>query len=207
MERLRVDLQHIARWIEPGSKVLDIGCGDGALLAYLTRSNAVQGYGLEIDDANVAACIAKGVNVIQRDVDTGLSDFEDNFFDYVIMAQTIQAVRYPEKILAEMLRIGRQGIVTLPNLGHWRIRLQMLLRGRTPLTRQFPHAWYDTPNIHVCTIKDFESFCRSRKMKILDSRMFGENYRNGPLLDRFPNLLSTVAFYKLCRNCPEARVA
>lgn len=207
MKHLRHDQQQIAQWIKPGSKVLDLGCGNGTLLAYLAENKQTQGYGLEIDDANIVSCIEKGVNVIQRDIDEGLSEFDNDFFDYVILSQTIQAVRYPEKTLSEMLRVGCKGIVTLPNLGHWRIRAQIAFGGKTPLTREFPHSWYDTPNIHVCTIDDFEGFCDKKKVTIVKRRVFDDEKSSGFLVNAFPNLFSTMAVYKLCRNCPDESVS
>jgi len=205
MSNLRLDQQQLVNWIKPNSKVLDLGCGNGVLLAYLAKHKQVQGYGLEIDDANVVSCIEKGVNVIQRDIDAGLSEFEKDFFDYVILSQTIQAVRSPEKTLSEMLRVGCKGIVTLPNLGHWRIRMQMGLGGKTPLTAEFPHSWYDTPNIHVCTIDDFENFCQNKNVKIVKKKAFGSSHKSGLLIDTFPNVFATTAVYKLCRNCPDEK--
>jgi methionine biosynthesis protein MetW len=144
---LREEQALIAGWIAPGSRVLDLGCGDGSLLAHLKLERNVASYGIEIDSENIVNCIASGVNVIHSDLDRGLSDFDDDSFDYVVMTQTLQAVRYPNRLLREMLRVGREGIVTFPNFGHWRCRLQVLA-GRMPVTRHLPSTWFDTQNIH-----------------------------------------------------------
>jgi methionine biosynthesis protein MetW len=153
---LRADLALITEWIAPGSRILDLGCGDGALLAHLARTRGVRGYGLEIDPDNIARCLAAGVNVIEADVDDGLKDFSDGSFDYVVMTQALQATQRPDRVVDEILRVGRTGIVTFPNFGHWKVRLA-LARGRMPTTPALPEAWYSTANIHLCTVADFEA--------------------------------------------------
>ena len=196
---MRPDLAIIAEWIEPGSRVLDLGCGDGTLLAHLETQRNVTGYGLEIDDDNIVACIDKGANVIQTDLDDGLSVFfDEDSFDYVIMSQTLQAMTHPEKLLEEMLRVGREGIVTFPNMGYWKNRLYLTLKGRMPVSRTLPNAWYDTPNIHLCTIRDFEALCRERGIHILQRQVVDYSHRSHQHF--LPNLLGEIALYRFCRR-------
>src|SRR6516162_6669796 len=155
----RVDLVVVAEMVEPGAKVLDVGCGDGELLRLLADTRGVDGRGIELSREGVNECVAKGLAVIQGDADTDLADYPDHAFDYVVLSQTLQATRQPRIVLEHMLRIGRHGIVSFPNFGHWRIRLQILLGGRMPRTDNLPYAWCDSPNIHFCTIKDFRQLC------------------------------------------------
>ncbi len=199
---LRPDLSIISEWITPGSKVLDLGCGNGALLQHLQAQRAVTGYGLEIDDNDVRQCITAGVSVIQTDLDAGLSDFDSNTFDYVIMTQTLQAVNYPEKLLDEMLRVGHEGIVTFPNFAHWKNRLQLALAGRMPMSRTLPNPWYNTPNIHLCTVSDFENLCRERGIRILQRTMVNHAHRRSTGDSLWPNLLGRVALYRFERDNP-----
>jgi methionine biosynthesis protein MetW len=155
----RIDFQLIAGMIEPGSRVLDVGCGDGALLDLLTQQRNVDGRGIELSRTGVANCVARGLPVIQGDADTDLADYPTDAFDYVILSQTIQATRQPRVVLEHMLRIGRRAIVSFPNFGHWKIRSQILFGGHMPVTENLAYAWYDTPNIHFCTIRDFKQLC------------------------------------------------
>lgn len=155
----RLDFLLVADMVEPGSRVLDIGCGDGALLSLLRDRRDVDGRGIEISREGVNACLAKGLPVIQGDADTDLGDYPDDAFDYVILSQTIQATRQPKAVLEQLLRIGRRAIVSFPNFGHWRVRLDLAFRGRMPVSENLPYAWYDTPNIHFCTIRDFVELC------------------------------------------------
>jgi len=156
----RADHLLVAGMVEPGARVLDVGCGDGSLLALLTGRRGVDGRGIELQRENVSACLAKGLAVIQGDADTDLADYPDDAFDYVILSQTIQATRRPRWVLEHMLRIGRRAIVSFPNFGHWRVRTELALKGRMPVTDNMPYSWYDTPNIHFCTIRDFVALCR-----------------------------------------------
>jgi methionine biosynthesis protein MetW len=156
----RLDFLLVADMVEPGSRVLDVGCGDGALLSLLRDRRGVDGRGIEISREGVNACLAKGLPVIQGDADTDLADYPDDAFDYVILSQTIQATRQPRVVLEHLLRIGRRAIVSFPNFGHWRVRFELGVRGRMPMTENLPYSWYDTPNIHFCTIRDFVELCR-----------------------------------------------
>ncbi|WP_420466752.1 methionine biosynthesis protein MetW [Panacagrimonas sp.] len=193
---LRADLAVISEWIEPGSRILDLGCGDGTLLDHLARTRQVRGYGLEIDAANVSACVARGVNVIQADLDDGLRDFATDAFDYVLLTQTLQALVRPDQALTEILRVGRRAIVTFPNFGHWRVRLQ-LLRGRMPLTSALPDQWYETPNIHLCTVQDFEALCAERHWTCVHRSLLDRAHRQGTRITALPNLFAEVALYLL----------
>ncbi|HZS82829.1 MAG TPA: methionine biosynthesis protein MetW [Stellaceae bacterium] len=156
---IRGDLRLIAEMVNPGARVLDIGCGDGELLAFLAREKAVDGRGMELSQSGVNACVSHGLPVIQGDADHDLADYPSDAFDYAILSQTLQATRNPRLVIANLVRIGRRAIVSFPNFGHWRIRLSLLFSGRMPVTHLLSHAWYDTPNIHLCTIKDFVALC------------------------------------------------
>lgn len=186
----RADFAAIAHWVASGARVLDLGCGDGALFKYLQRERDISGYGVEIDDANVLACVKNGVNVVQRNLERGLREFDDQSFDYVILSQTLQAMRNGERILHEMLRVGREGIVTFPNFGYWRNRMHVL-RGRMPVSENLPYQWFDTPNIHLCTLDDFERFCGERKIRILERKVLTD----GASVHVMPNLLGALAIY------------
>ncbi|MDP2693252.1 MAG: methionine biosynthesis protein MetW [Gallionella sp.] len=191
----RPDFAAIAAWIPKGASVLDLGCGDGSLLRYLNETRAVRGYGVEINDLDIVSCIANGVNVIQNDLESGLSDFEDGSFDFVILSQTLQATRHTEALIREMLRVGREGIVSFPNFGYWKNRLNVL-RGNMPISSELPYQWFDTPNVHLCTLHDFETFCRDHQVTVLERRvMSGE--REVVLL---PNLLGSTAAYRFQRG-------
>jgi len=200
MSSLRADQAIISNWIEPESKVLDLGCGDGTLLRHLADSRQATGYGLEIDTNNIAKCVAAGINVIHTDLDAGLSDFGANSFDYVLMTQTLQVVHHPDRLLDEMLRVGKQGIVTFPNFGHWYCRLTLALRGRLPISKALPNEWYDTPNIHVITLKEFERLCENKGIEILERSVVNSSHQSNFLRTLLPNLLGELALYRFQRK-------
>jgi methionine biosynthesis protein MetW len=198
---IRVDQEIIIPWMKEGSSVLDLGCGDGSLLRHLQESRNMHGYGLEIDQVKVISSIENGVNVIHADLDAGLNQYFDNdSFDYVIMTQTLQAIQRPDHLLQEMLRIGREGIVTFPNMGHWKSRLQLGLQGIMPVTRTLPYAWYNTPNIHLCTLKDFEALCERLNIRILQSRMVNFAQKSSTLIKLMPGLMGEIAVYHITRG-------
>jgi len=190
--KFRQDFAIIADWVKLGAKVLDLGCGDGALLYFLGKSLEVRGYGVEKDDANWLAAMNNGINVIQMDLEAGLSGFEAQSFDVVILSQTLQAVQNTEGIVQEMLRVGREAIVTFPNFGYWQHRMQ-LIAGQMPVSENLPYQWYDTPNVHLCTIKDFDNFCASHNIKVEERLVLTD----GKPVSFMPNLLGSLAMYRL----------
>ena len=197
----RVDHLLVAEMIDPRSRVLDVGCGDGELLKLL-ESRGVDGRGIELSREGVNDCVAKGLAVIQGDADTDLADYPDDAFDYVVLSQTLQATRHPRIVLEHMLRIGRHGIVSFPNFGHWKIRLQILLGGHMPRTDNLPYAWYDSPNIHFCTIKDFRELCVAAGAKM--EKAVALNPWGSPLRLNAPwwfwNMLGEQAVFRLSRG-------
>jgi len=188
---LRSDLRQIADWIAPRTAVLDLGCGDGALLAHLRDAKGCRGYGVEIADDNVLAATRLRVNVIQADLESGLRMFADDRFDTVVLSQTLQAVHRTEDILREMARVGRQGVVSFPNFGHWRHAVA-LLAGRMPVTPEIPYQWYDTPNIHLCTLKDFEILAAKCGLHVTNRVVFAR----GAPVHWLPGLRATLALYR-----------
>jgi len=188
----RPDLEAIARWVATGSRVLDLGCGDGSLLKHLWDRHQAHGYGVEIDDAEVLACMRNDVNVLQLDLESGLALFQDASFDYVILSETLQTIHRIELLTREMLRVGREAIVSFPNFGYWRDRLQVLF-GRMPVSAELPHQWYDTPNVHLCTLHDFEDLCARLGARILERAVL---HRGRPVRV-LPNLLGSIAVYRV----------
>ena len=190
----RKDFEAISNWIEPNTSVLDLGCGDGSLLVNLQETRNITGYGIENDDAGILQCVANGVNVIQSNLESGLKEIDDGAFDYVILSQTLQAMKRTEAVIDEMLRVGREAIVTFPNFGYWKHRWQ-IFNGRMPISDNLPYQWYDTPNVHMCTVADFDAFCTRKNLRVL-SRLVMNHDREQPVL---PNLLGTLALYRLAK--------
>lgn len=189
---VRADFALIAHWVSPNAKVLDLGCGDGSLLSQLHKTHNIRGYGVEKDDANWLKAMNNGVDVIQMDLESGLSGFEAQSFDVVILSQTLQAVLNTEAIVHEMLRVGREVIVTFPNFGYWRHRAQ-ILTGNMPVSDNLPYQWYDTPNVHLCTINDFDNFCRKSNIKV-QQRLVLTDKKEVHLM---PNIRGNLAMYRL----------
>uniref|UniRef100_UPI0038992742 methionine biosynthesis protein MetW n=1 Tax=Thiomicrospira cyclica TaxID=147268 RepID=UPI0038992742 len=198
------EFQSIANWIEPNTHVLDLGCGDGQLLQYLTDERQVRGYGMEIDPLKTVQAMHNGLNVIQSNLNSAdLTDyFDPNSFDYVIMTQALQVVSRPDILLKKMLRVGRECIVTFPNFGHWRMRAQLLFKGRMPETDTLPYHWYDTPNIHLCTFKDFEKLCAELGIEIVARSVVNRHHQTHILMKAWPNGLGEVALYKIKARNP-----
>ena len=194
---LRTDLALIAEWVVEGAHILDLGCGDGTLLGYLHETSAVTGYGLEIDEDNIIHCLQSRVNVIHADLNKGLEDFADDSFDYVVMTQAIQSIHRPDHLLMEMLRVGRQGIVTFPNVGHWRARASLFFGGVMPTSRALPSQWYNTENIHLCTLHDFEKLCDMLEFEVLQRAVVDTRHRSSWAMHLIPNLFGEIALYRL----------
>ena len=192
----RSDFQAIAAWIRPDSAVLDLGCGDGVLLKYLRQTRNARGYGIDIDDANMLACVKNGVNVIQSDLERGLAGFDAGSFDCVILSQTLQAVRRTEEIVLDMLRVGREAIVSFPNFGRWDLRLQLALGGKMPVSPELPYQWYNTPNVHLFTIADFESFCTGHGIRVLERIILHRGRRVTTLV----NIFGSLAVYRIQKS-------
>jgi len=199
---IRFDLQIIASWIEPGSKVLDLGCGRGDLLYFLKKHKQVEGTGIEKVEVKVAQCIEKGLSVLQGDIIEEVLDYPDDTFDYVIVSQTLQQVFEPDKLIRALLRIGKRGIVSFPNFSHWRVRLQLLSTGYAPITKQLPYEWYDTPNIRVITLKDFRKFSKEVGFKILKEVAINTNShdRHGNIVTVLPNLRATYGIFLIGKD-------
>jgi methionine biosynthesis protein MetW len=196
---MRADLEIIAEWIGQGERVLDLGCGDGELLDKLHHTKSVKGLGIEIDHDNITTCIGRGVNVIDKNIDEGLAGIEDASFDTVVMTQALQVMHRPDLIVEEMLRIGQQGIVTFPNFAHWRARFYLAFRGKMPVSKFLSYQWYDTPNIHFCTFKDFESLCISRNIRILERTVVDNTLRQRWWHKLWPNMMGEIAIYRITR--------
>lgn len=196
---MRTDLDYLQQWIEPGSHVLDLGCGDGSLLAMLRDQKQVTGYGMEIDTDNIVECVRRGVDVVHQDLNDGLDAIDAQSFDTVIMTQSLQQTRKPDRIVEEMLRIGKQAIVTFPNFGHWTTRAYLGFRGRMPVSESLPYAWYETPNIHFFTFRDFEVLCHERGIKILERNVVDRNHQANWKIRLLPNFLGEIALYHMTR--------
>ena len=191
--RIRDDLQLIYDWIPSGSRVLDLGCGDGELLAALVAHKHCHGYGVEIDTDSVLAAMQRGINVIQADLEQGLQHFEDASFDVIVLSQTIQAMQNTETILQDMMRVAKEAIVSFPNFGYWKNRLQIGLLGHMPVSERMPYQWYNTPNIHWCTLQDFEQLCAQNRLTVLERAVMSGSRR----ITKLPNLRGSLAFYRV----------
>ena len=189
------EVDHITRWVAPGARVLDLGCGDGGLLKHLWQARQAPGYGVEIDDAHVLGCVKNDVNVLQMNLEDGLAAFADASFDCVILSETLQAIHHQERLLKDMLRVGREAIVSFPNFAYWRARIQIALEGHMPVSKELPYQWYDTPNVHLCTLHDFEAFCTEKSVHILDRRVMTGTSE----IKLLPNLLGSTAVYRVKR--------
>jgi methionine biosynthesis protein MetW len=199
---LPLEYKAILKWIRQGSSVLDLGCGDGALLDLLVREKSVRAQGIEIDEQAIYQCVAKGLSVFHEDIDHGLSDYLDQSFDYVVLNQSFQQVKNPDRVLKEALRVGGQVIVGFPNFTHYLARLQMFFNGKAPITPSLPYAWYDTPNLHFLSISDFIEYCRLRKIKIVNSFFIGENRT----IKIFPNLFALIGVFLVTSEEPVTRI-
>jgi len=197
---VRPDLAIVADMVPSGSRVLDLGCGDGDLLAELIGARGCRGQGVEVAPEAFHACITRGIPVVQADIDEGLPDFEDASFDVVVLSQTLQATRHPVRVLREMMRVGRVCVVSFPNFGHWRVRAYLGARGRMPVSRSLPYPWHETPNIHLCTLRDFEDLAAGEGLRLADRRLLDNDGRAAPArAERRPNLLAAGAAYLLTR--------
>ena len=198
---IRYDLQLVASWIPNGARVLGLGCGDGALLHNLTANKQAQCTGIEIDEDCVASCIAKGLSVLQGDINEEIQDYPDDAFDYVILAQTLQQIYDPAPLIRDMLRIGRRGVVSFPNFSHWRVRLMLALTGHAPITPQLPYQWHDTPNIRVITLADFRRYARQVGFTILKEVAINTDRedRSGRTVRFWPDLLATYGLYLIAK--------
>lgn len=205
---MRIDQKLAERWIAPNSRVLDLGCGDGSLLEHMQRNLNVTGYGLEIDQDKINEGIAKGLNIIEQDLNDGLARFADNSFDTVVMARALQAVMTPDLLLLDMLRVAREAVITFPNFAHWQNRIHLGVKGLMPVSEALPYEWYNTPNIHLCTFKDFEALCDQHNIRILSRFAVSDSIFEGKqrnrisslrtaLIRQAPNLLADMAIYRV----------
>ena len=192
-------LSVIEKWVEARSKVLDLGCGNGNILSELQKTKDINGLGVEIEEKNIEECLLQNINVIEQNIDDGLINFSNDSFDVVILSQTIQVLKNPNSALEEITRIGETCIVTIPNFGHWRSRLSLLLNGRMPVTSHLPESWHATPNIHLCTLKDFEILCSELLISIEERVTVNSNNESKWYLDIWPNLFSASAIYKISK--------
>ena len=189
----------IEDWVNPGSTILDLGCGDGLILESLQKNKSAKGLGVEIDEENIKKCLQKKLNVIEQNIDEGLSNFLDKSFDVVLVSKTIQVLKNPKSTLEEITRIGKEGIIVIPNFGHWKSRLTVLFKGKMPVTDSLPEQWYDTPNIHLCTLLDFESLCDELQISIIEKKIISSKGAQSWNLSIFPNLLGGSVVYKVSK--------
>lgn len=196
---LRQDYKIISDWVRPNSRVLDLGCGSGRLLKHLNTEKNVSGYGLELNEDKIQACIENGVSVIEQDIDAGLKNFKNQSYDFVIMSLALQALKHPNEALEEMLRVGREAIISFPNFAHYSPRLYLALKGKMPVSKKLPYQWYETPNIHLCTVNDFEYLCKEKGYTIED-RIVISTTGSASIAKLCPNLLAATAFYKISKK-------
>ena len=189
----------IENWVSSGSRILDLGCGDGSILEDLKLSKSVEGYGVEIDKDNIQACLEKGLEVIEQNIDEGLTNFQDKSFDTVLVSQTIQVLKNPKEALDEITRIGRQSIIVIPNFGHWKSRLTVFLGGKMPVTEALPEKWYETDNIHLCTVADFENLCSELDIIVEEKKILNAEGKVSSISSGWSNLLSSAVIYRLSR--------
>lgn len=194
---MRLDQQLAEKWIKPHSRVLDLGCGSGELLSHMQSKHNVQAYGLEIDQEKIAIAIGRGLNIIQQDLNLGLKQFADQSFDYVVMAQALQAVDAPDILLRDMVRVGREAIITFPNFAHWKTRSFLAIKGMMPVSKALPYMWYNTPNIHLCTFKDFEALCADNNIRIINRLAVNDNQEGSLIMKYIPNLFGEIAIYRV----------
>lgn len=198
---IRFDHEIITYWVDPNDTVLDLGCGNGSLLKLLEFERSASGYGLEIDEQKIQACVENGVAVIEQNLDdAGLKNFDDQSFDKVVMSMALQAMTKPEHVLEEVLRVGKKAIITFPNFGHWSTRYYLFFRGLMPISKALPHTWYNTPNIHLCTVKDFEALCKKKGFVIQKRRVTDSQHRYNFWTKWFPNLMGELAFYCISQS-------
>ncbi len=196
-KNLRLDHKIITQWVKPNTRILDLGCGDGTLSKHLSDPLNIHGYGVDINEENIIRCVENQVNVIEQNIDEGLSNFDDQSFDTVIMSQAIQTMQYPDKALKEMLRVGKECVVTFPNFGHWKARLHLCIDGRMPVSDILPYEWYNTPNIHFCTIKDFDALCKALNINVLNREVVASKSLLTTFQHTLPNLFGETAIYRV----------
>lgn len=196
---MRLDYSIVSNWVKPNSRVLDLGCGDGSLLKSLEQKLNVHGYGVEINEENILRCVQNDVNVIEQDIEKGLGNFEDKAFDTVIMSQAIQTLTRPDKTLEEMLRIGKECIITFPNFGHWKARIHLAISGRMPVSDLLPYEWYNTPNIHFCTFTDFDIMCKELNASIINRQVASTKSAGRFFETLHPNLFGETALYRVSK--------
>jgi methionine biosynthesis protein MetW len=196
---MRADVSIIKDWIKPESRVLDLGCGDGSFLTLLKQEKNIFDCGLDLNPDNITKCLLAGINIIEQDLDKGLANFSNNSFDTVLLTQTLQAVQKPDLLVEEMLRIGKKCIITFPNFAYWRYRLYLITKGRMPVSPYIPYEWYNTPNIHFCTIKDFDALCKEKNIKVLNRTVVDDNYQNSGLMNIDPNFFGINAIYHISK--------
>ena len=190
----------IESWVTSGSRILDLGCGDGSILEALQLNKLVKGYGIEIDKRNIQSCLEKGIAIIEQNIDEGLSNFQDKSFDTVLVSQTIQTLKNPKQALDEITRIGHQAIIVIPNFGHWKSRLTVFLGGKMPVTESLPEKWYETPNIHLCTVTDFENLCFELDIVVEEKKILNSKGKVNTKFSGWSNLLSSSVIYRLSRS-------